>query len=131
MVFGDEGELYGKPLTGTDTVKISALMADPDKYVGQTVRVEGIITGVCEKRGCWMTLASDREFEDLRIKVDDGVIVFPLDAKGKRAVAEGRADALPETVLAMAQARIEALSESERRVLRAASVFGASFWQGS
>jgi len=88
VVAGD-GKAYGKPLTGSDTVKISTLMAEPDKYVGQTVRVEGIITGVCEKRGCWMTLASDQEFQDLRIKVDDGVIVFPIEAKGKRAVAEG------------------------------------------
>ena len=37
--------------------------------------------------GC--PLASDEEFEELRIKVDDGVIVFPMQAKGKRAVAEG------------------------------------------
>jgi len=25
-------------------------------FVGQKVRVEGVITGVCEKRGCWMQL---------------------------------------------------------------------------
>ena len=36
-----------------------------------------------------MSFASDREFEELRIKVEDGVIVFPMEAKGKRAVAEG------------------------------------------
>ena len=36
-----------------------------------------------------MSLASDEEFEELRIKVDDGVIVFPIEAKGKRAIAEG------------------------------------------
>lgn len=87
-VAGD-GKVYGEPLSGTDTTKISVLMADPDRYVGKTVRVEGLITGVCEKRGCWMSLASDEEFEELRIKVDDGVIVFPLEAKGKRAIAEG------------------------------------------
>lgn len=88
-VVGDEGKAYGKPLSGSDTTLISVLMADPERYVGQTVRVEGLIVGVCEKRGCWMSLASDEEFEDLRIKVDDGVIVFPIEAKGKRAVAEG------------------------------------------
>lgn len=45
-----------------------------------------------------------------------------------RSVAEGEREQLPETVLAMAQARIDTLSELERRVLRAASVFGASSW---
>jgi len=64
-------------------------MADPDAYIGQVVRVEGLITGVCEKRGCWISLASDEEFQELRIKVDDGVMVFPIEAKGKRAIAEG------------------------------------------
>ena len=82
-------EAYGKPLTGSDTTAISTLMDDPDRYVGKTVRVEGLVTGVCQMRGCWMSLASDREFEELRIKVDDGVIVFPLEAKGRRAIAEG------------------------------------------
>jgi tetratricopeptide (TPR) repeat protein len=39
-------------------------------------------------------------------------------------------DDLPPTVLAMAQARLEALPAEARRVLRAASVFGRVFWAG-
>jgi eukaryotic-like serine/threonine-protein kinase len=38
--------------------------------------------------------------------------------------------ALPETMLAMVQARLEALEPEARRVLRAASVFGQTFWRG-
>jgi eukaryotic-like serine/threonine-protein kinase len=45
-----------------------------------------------------------------------------------RVAAEGKADALPETVLAMVQARLEELQPAARRVLRAASVFGQAFW---
>ena len=41
-----------------------------------------------------------------------------------RAVAEGRGDRLPLTVLAMVQARLDRLEPDARRVLRAASVFG-------
>ncbi len=84
-----DGTKYGKGLSGSEVVKISDLMASPDKFVGKTVRVEGLIADVCPKRGCWMDLAGDKEFQTLRIKVEDGEIVFPLDAKGKRAVAEG------------------------------------------
>jgi hypothetical protein len=84
-----EGQLYGKDLTGEDTIKISELLANADQHVGQTVRVEGLIVGVCAKRGCWMEIASDQELQSLRVKVEDGVIVFPLEAKGKHAVAEG------------------------------------------
>jgi hypothetical protein len=80
---------YGKPLSGTEPVKLSDLTASPDKYAGKLVKVEGLVTDVCTKRGCWMTLAGDKEFQTIRIKVDDGVIVFPLEARGKKAVAEG------------------------------------------
>ncbi len=44
-----------------------------------------------------------------------------------RAVSRGNADALPETVLATVQARLEALPSDPRRVLRGASVFGQRF----
>jgi tetratricopeptide (TPR) repeat protein/predicted Ser/Thr protein kinase len=47
-----------------------------------------------------------------------------------RAVAEGRGDALPETVVAMMQTRLEGLEPELRRVLRAASVYGEVFWTG-
>ena len=47
-----------------------------------------------------------------------------------RAVADGKGDELPNTVLAMVQARLEGLDVEARRVLRAASVFGKAFWRG-
>jgi tetratricopeptide (TPR) repeat protein len=47
-----------------------------------------------------------------------------------RSVAEGHGDRLPETVVAMAQARIESLEPEVRHVLRAASIFGQTFWRG-
>src|SRR5262249_25571382 len=47
-----------------------------------------------------------------------------------RAAAEGRGD-LPETVLAIVQSRIEGLESDARRILRAASVFGETFWARS
>ena len=47
-----------------------------------------------------------------------------------RALSEGRADELPETVIGTVQARLGALDADTRRVLRAASVFGGRFWVG-
>lgn len=46
-----------------------------------------------------------------------------------RAVSEGRDNELPESVFAMVQSRLLGLAVEERRVLRAASVFGQSFWE--
>jgi tetratricopeptide (TPR) repeat protein len=47
-----------------------------------------------------------------------------------RAVAAGKGATLPESVLTVVQARLEGLDAEERRVLRAASVFGQTFWAG-
>jgi serine/threonine protein kinase/tetratricopeptide (TPR) repeat protein len=44
-----------------------------------------------------------------------------------RAVAAGKTEALPETVLAMTQARLDTIDTEERRLLRAASIFGEHF----
>lgn len=80
---------YGHDLTLKEKTKISDILASPEKFKGKKVLVEGPVVDVCKERGCWIKVGSDREFESIRIKVDDGVIIFPLDAKGKNASAEG------------------------------------------
>ena len=84
-----EGTVYGEELTLTETTQISDILADPEAYLGERVLVEATVVDVCEMRGCWLELASDVEFEKIRIKVDDGVIVFPMSAKGLHARVEG------------------------------------------
>lgn len=104
-----EGTAYGQPLTLTELTPVSAILGDPEGYVGRKVLVQGLVVAVCENRGCWMDIASDREFEKIQIKVDDGVIVFPLTAKGKRAVVEGTVEELHLTAEeALEQARHQA-----------------------
>jgi len=110
VVAAGDGEVFGKGVSGPEVVKISQLLAKPEAYLGKTVRVEGLVTDVCLKRGCWMNVAGDKEFESIRIKVDDGVIVFPPEAKGKRAVAEGvfaKIELTREEALAQAQHHAE------------------------
>ena len=87
-------ENLGSDISMKDTVLISSLLENPEKYLGKEVLVKGMITEVCKKRGCWMKLSSDKEFQDIMIKVKDGEIVFPLEAKGKMAVAEGKMEAI-------------------------------------
>lgn len=83
------GDTFGAGVTLTETVAIDKLLADPNAFKGKTVRVEGMITDVCPKRGCWMELAGDQPGQKLKFKVTDGEMVFPMDAKGKWAVAQG------------------------------------------
>ncbi len=80
---------YGEPLTLTESTTVSAILDDTDAHLGKKVRIEGMVVDVCSMRGCWMEVAGDRSFETIKVKVDDGVIVFPLTAKGKTAIVEG------------------------------------------
>jgi RecJ-like exonuclease len=64
-------------------------MAQSDRLVGKTVQVKGKVTEVCQMAGCWMNLTDDQG-NLLRIKVEDGDIVFPKDSVGKMAIAEGK-----------------------------------------
>ena len=86
-------QAFGSALELEETVPIAAILADPAGYQGRRVRVEGRVREVCPKKGCWMDLvpaeAATGGAESLRIKVEDDVIVFPQDAVGATAVAEG------------------------------------------
>lgn len=87
-------ETYGGGVRLTETTSIGKILVDPDAYVGKLVRVEGEVTDVCPMKGCWMEI-SEPEGDRIRVKVEDGVLVFPVDAKGKRAAAEGVVEEIP------------------------------------
>ncbi len=74
-----------------DSTTVKALVEQPAAYVGKTLRVDGVATAVCSAMGCWMAVAAegDEKGATVRIKVDDGVIVFPMTAKGRKVSAEG------------------------------------------
>lgn len=85
----DPAGTYGEALTLTEPVSIAAIHEDPESFEGQVVCVEGTVTEVCPMRGCWVDLADAEGGATIRVKVDDGVIVFPLSAKGRSARVEG------------------------------------------
>ena len=81
----------GAGVTLQDATPIASLTARPADFVGKTIRVDGVATAVCTHMGCWMAVAPEGQPKGhtVRLKVDDGVIVFPVSAKGKKVSAEG------------------------------------------
>ena len=105
------GELkLGQPLTLKQQILIAQLTARPDAYVGKTVQVKGSVRDVCRKMGCWMELVDEASGKSIRIKVKEGEIIFPKEAIGKTAVAEGK---LAKLVLTREQAVAQAQHEAE------------------
>ena len=92
-----DGKEYGKGLTLDETTRISDILEHPDELVGKKVQVSGTVIDVCPRRGCWMEIAGDKPFEKIRVKVEDGEIVFPMTAKGHSAVVEGEVERIDLT----------------------------------
>ena len=91
VVVAAEGTKLGAGVSLKEATPIKALIASPGDYTGKKVRIDGVATAVCEEMGCWMAIApaDNPEGATIRLKVEDGVIKFPVSAKGKAVSAEG------------------------------------------
>ncbi len=89
LVMAEEGKKYGKEITLKEKTKVSDILSNPDQYEGKKVLIEGTVVNVCAKMGCWMEIAGDEDYQTIKVKVKDGEIVFPMEAKGKTALVEG------------------------------------------
>jgi hypothetical protein len=118
----------GAPLTLREPLTVDELLASPAAHVGKTVQVKGKITEVCQMAGCWMQLAGTGK-NALRIKVNDGDIVFPRTGVGKMALAEGKLDKIELTKeQAIARAKHEA-DERGTKFDPASVKLGTTFYQ--
>jgi hypothetical protein len=125
-----EGKVYGAGVTSASTVAVSAVLAHPETYLGQTVRVQGPVVGVCKHRGCWIEIASDKEMQKIQLKVDDGVIVFPPEIMGETAIVEGKLEGIPLTYeQACAYLEQEASCQGEKFDKSAVPADGITFYR--
>jgi len=93
IIFADKNE-FGQKLTLDKTTAVSTLLDQPEKYLDKPVQITGTVVDVCAHKGCWIEVSGDRPYETITVKVDDGVIVFPITVKGKNVVAEGTLEKL-------------------------------------
>jgi len=105
----------GKPLTLDMATPLAEIEARPEKYLGSNVQVRGRASEVCLAMGCWMTIVDPVGDRTIRVKVNDGEIVFPKSAVGKLTIVEGKLTRLELTrEQAIAQARHEAEEQGRK-----------------
>jgi hypothetical protein len=121
LTFSIDDTKLGAGVSLTEATPIKALVDRPADFVGKTVRVDGVATAVCESMGCWMAVAADdaKDAKTVRLKVEDGVIVFPVSAKGKRVSAEG----VFEEIAPKDEHGAEAASEHSKQDARASKKY--------
>lgn len=80
----------GEPLSNTKRISLDKAIADPNKYVGKTVRLEGIIVRSCKSEGCWLELAPNKDSKSVRVAMKGHSFFIPLDSAGANARMEGQ-----------------------------------------
>ncbi|MEP6803408.1 MAG: DUF4920 domain-containing protein [Flavobacterium sp.] len=89
------GDYYGKNvsvLSQDKAISVKELegVLMKDKKADNIV-VKGLVTDVCEKRGCWLTLKTD-DGASFFVKMKDYAFFVPTALKGKNVVLEGNAE---------------------------------------
>jgi hypothetical protein len=80
---------YGDPVsTKNQLVSLSDLLKNPSAYADKTIRTEGVVTAVCQGRGCWLELGDDRGMA--HVKLGAHKFFVPKSSSGQHAVVEAR-----------------------------------------
>lgn len=97
------GERFGAPLSPRTPLPTAVVVAEPQKYDGQVLALEGQVGAVCQRKGCWMTLGSGQPGSPMiRVSFKDYTFFVPKDSMGRKARVEGR---FQVTRLSAAEAR--------------------------
>ena len=81
---------YGAPLSAAAPLTAQAVLSEPLKWNDKDIKVTGKVSGVCQKKGCWMTLTTgEPEAQSVRISFKDYGFFVPKDCLGKTATVEG------------------------------------------
>lgn len=84
------GDVYGAVITtenAVDIAKLPSLLVSSDTA---DVKVKAVVTGVCPKMGCWMSLQMP-DSSTVFVKMKDYGFFVPLAAIGKTVVVDGKA----------------------------------------
>ncbi len=112
---------FGQGADLSHLTAIGDVLGKPEAYLGKQITVTGKVVSVCDGKGCWMMLSSGDH--RLRIKVKDGEMVFPFNAKDKTAFATGELVAMPMTQ-EKAIAYLSHMAEDEGKKFDPATVKG-------
>jgi hypothetical protein len=81
---------FGEAFAAENVQSIDDMFAQmaQDKTTEMEAKVEGKVTGVCQKKGCWMTLAK-ADGSEMMVRFKDYGFFMPTDIAGKTVVIDG------------------------------------------
>jgi len=79
---------FGNQIDKQGAISVRKLPAKMENSETVEIKVKGIVTEVCQAKGCWMTLDLGDD-ESIRVKFKDYGFFVPKDAAGKTAIVQG------------------------------------------
>jgi hypothetical protein len=94
---------FGAPVSAGPALTAQNLLADPKKFDDQDIKLTGQVSGVCQNKGCWMTIGTGEPgAATVRVRFKDYGFFVPKDCMGKTAVVQGH---FKMTTLSVAEAQ--------------------------
>jgi hypothetical protein len=85
----EEETQFGEEITMDGAMSFTDFYDQMKEKEEMEVKIKGEVTGVCQKKGCWMTMEEDGK--ELFIKFKDYGFFVPKTISGRTAVIDGKA----------------------------------------
>ncbi|MWB95638.1 DUF4920 domain-containing protein [Flavobacterium sp. GA093] len=89
------GDFYGADISKTSenkAISVEKLESDlKNSNKAENVSVKGVVTDVCPKKGCWVSIKTE-DGSSFFVKMKDYAFFVPTALKGKNVVLEGTAE---------------------------------------
>lgn len=87
-----DGKHFGTVITPENAIAYDDVMAKMTSTDSLPMKVTGKVKEVCQKKGCWMTLVSDKPgYPEMRVTFKDYAFFMPKNLSGKHVVVDGYA----------------------------------------
>ena len=85
-------ESFGEKINAEDAISFEEVLKELEDKDSVAVKMKGTITAVCQARGCWMNITSEKTADkEMFVKFKDYGFFVPKDCSGKEAIMEGYA----------------------------------------
>jgi hypothetical protein len=83
-----KGTTYGDSVFDNNIQSLEAVKSVAEKSGSTNAKITGVITEVCQKKGCWLKVKS-ADGEDLHVTFKNYAFFVPKDIAGKTVVLDG------------------------------------------
>ncbi|MEL7121885.1 MAG: DUF4920 domain-containing protein [Bacteroidota bacterium] len=92
VCLAQDGQQFGAPITSDNAMKYDKLIKKMKKSDSLSVKVVGTVEAVCQMKGCWMNIVSDKaDKPPMMVKFKDYGFFVPKDIAGRKVIMEGYA----------------------------------------